>query len=196
MLTRTRGHLPHIEVPDGTYFLTFRLLDSLPQSVVFDYKEELEMQQKLKVHAPLILLKEYEAKIHKYLDASYGQCWLRDPRIAQLIVEAFRKHNDDRYRLHAYTIMPNHVHILFSLSDAKDLSEIICNWKGSISFYANKVLQRSGTFWQREYFDTVIKTQRQFEFAIRYIFRNPVNAGLCEDVFQWPWTAPLQTSNT
>jgi REP element-mobilizing transposase RayT len=127
-------------------------------------------------------------KIEKYLDTSYGQCWLRNPRIATLTIDALKKYDGQSYVLHAYTIMPNHVHVLFSLKGDAALSEVIGHWKGNSSFFANKALQRSGTFWQREYFDRTIKTERQFEYTIRYIFMNPVKAGLCAEVFQWPWT--------
>lgn len=188
MITRTRCYLPHTETPHDTYFVTFRLYDSLPQSIYLQYRQELEFKQRLKARDPLTLLNLYEAKIQNYLDASCGQCFLRDPRIARLVAEAFRGHSGDWYVLHAYTIMPNHVHVLISLKEVKPLSEIVRMWKGSSSFYANRLLERAGAFWQREYFERTIRSQRQFEYTIRYIFRNPVKAGLCKEVFQWPWT--------
>ena len=188
MITRTRGFLPHIEVPQGTYFVTFRLFDSLPQSVLNKYRQELELKKQSNKLSAQLLTNAYQSKINKYLDSCYGKCWLRDPKIASLLVKAFQKNQDKSYTLYAYTIMPNHVHILFSLTGAQTLSKVIGNWKGATSFYANKILQRSGVFWQREYFEKIIKSQRQFEFVVRYIYRNPVKAGLCDDPFKWPWT--------
>ena len=188
MLTRTRGYLPHIEAPKETYFVTFRLYDSLPQSVLVRYQKEFQLEKSPNISAPWIAFNHYEAKIEKYLDSSYGQCWLRDPKIARLIADAFRKQDGNWYDLHAYTIMPNHVHILFTLKGTKILCEIIRNWKGATSFFANQLLQRSRTFWQREYFERIVKSQRKFEYIIRYIFRNPVKPGLCNEVFEWPWT--------
>jgi REP element-mobilizing transposase RayT len=192
MITRTRGFLPHTEVPQGTYFLTFRLFDSLPRFVLSQYQQELEWKKRVQPNHSQILVNVYQAKIQKYLDSSYGNCWLRDPRIASFILDAFRKHQDDWYILHACTIMPNHVYALFSLKSANDLSEVIRNLKGSTAFYANKILQRSGIFWQREYFERIVKSKRQFEFVIRYTYRNPVKAGLCDDPFKWPWTRSSQ----
>ena len=168
--------------------MTFRLCDSLPQSVYLHLREEFDRRRRIKDQDPLVLLNQYKMKIEKYLDTSYGRCWLRNPGIAKLTVDALRKYDGQSYVLHAYTIMPNHVHVLFSLKGDTVLSEVIGHWKGNSSFFANKVLQRSGTFWQREYFDRTIKTERQFEYTIRYIFMNPVRAGLCAEVFQWPWT--------
>ena len=78
MITRTRGFLTHIEVPQGTYFLTFRLFDSLPQSVVMQYQQELEFKKRLHPANSQILTNAYQAKIQKYLDSGYGSCWLRD----------------------------------------------------------------------------------------------------------------------
>jgi REP-associated tyrosine transposase len=88
MITRTRGYLPHQDVPDETYFVTFRLFDSLPQSVLLQYREELEMKQKLKIYNPLALLDVYELKIETYLDNSFGCCWLRDPTVATSVIDA------------------------------------------------------------------------------------------------------------
>jgi len=188
MFARTRGYLPHIEVPSVTYMVTFRLYDSLPQPVISRYRQELEWQRRRKTLDPLILLNQYEMKIQKFLDGSYGHCWLRDPKIASLIVRILSKENNNWYVLHAYTVMPNHVHFLFSLKENKSLAKTIQFWKWSSSFYTNQVLERSGRFWQPEYFDTTIKSTRQFEFAARYIFRNPVKAGLYSEIHNWPWT--------
>ncbi len=84
--------------------------------------------------------------------------------------------------------MPNHVHVLFTLEGSSNLSFIIQSWKGCTALQANRLLGRTGRFWQPEYFDRLIKTTRQFEFYLRYILNNPVKAGLCVEVFQWPWS--------
>src|SRR5262245_21306321 len=184
----SRGYLPHIEIPDGTYFVTFRLSDSLPQKVLVRFQQERSALEKSKAIDPLLLLRDYESKIQKFLDASYGCCWLRNPAVAKVLVEALKKNDQKWYVLHAYTIMPNHVHALFSIIANGKLAEIMRNWKGASSFYSNRILQRSGVFWEHEYFERLIRSRRHFEFCIIYIFRNPVKAGLCAGVFQWPWT--------
>lgn len=188
MYARSRGYLPHFKVPSGTYFVTFRLCDSLPKSVLLRFQQELALQKKLKPRDEVFLVHEYQTKIERYLDQSYGACWLRDPKIAGIVLSALRKYNTDWYELHVYTVMPNHVHVLFSSKDIQSLDEILQNWKGASGFYANKALNRTGHFWQREYCDKWIRSRRQFEFYVRYIFRNPVKAGFCKEVHEWPWT--------
>lgn len=84
--------------------------------------------------------------------------------------------------------MPNHIHVLFTILDGFSLAGILHSWKSFTAHQANRVLNSTSSFWQREYFDTLVKSERQLEFVIRYILNNPVKAGLCPEVFQWPWT--------
>jgi REP element-mobilizing transposase RayT len=84
--------------------------------------------------------------------------------------------------------MPNHVHVLISLHKDFSLGSLLHSWKSFTANQANQLLGRSGSFWQREYYDRAIRSERQFEFTVRYIFNNPVKAGLCKEVYQWPWS--------
>jgi REP element-mobilizing transposase RayT len=84
--------------------------------------------------------------------------------------------------------MPNHVHVLLKLLEDFSLSSILHSWKNFTAREANRVLARTGEFWQREYFDILVTSERQLEFFLRYILNNPVKAGLCDHIFQWPWT--------
>ena len=189
MLSRTRGYLPHLETPNGTYFVTFRLDDSLPRELLNRWKQELEYNTRCN---PPDLRKdferEYRSKVESFLDTGAGQCWLKESRIASIVDRALRYFNTQRYFLHTWTIMPNHVHVLFTLRDSFRLSQILQSWKGFTAHCANHELNRSGSFWQREYFDRLIQSERHFEFAIRYVLNNPVKAGLCQEIFQWSWT--------
>ncbi len=83
--------------------------------------------------------------------------------------------------------MPNHVHVLFTQLEDWSLSKILHSWKSFTVKQANKLLGSSGCFWQPEYFDRLIKSERQFEFTLRYILNNPVKAGLCKEFQEWPW---------
>ena len=192
MLTRhTRGYLPHVDAPEGTYFLTFRLHDSLPAQIVVQWTTELrfrKLQQKQNRGSIYLLEDEYFHKIEAYLDTNAGDCWLSDPKIANIVSKALRYFDTKRYILHTWTIMPNHVHVLFTILTGFHLSSIAHSWKSFTAKEANRVLGRSGSFWQPESFDRLIRSHRQMEFTIRYILNNPVKAGLCKDFFQWPWT--------
>ncbi len=83
--------------------------------------------------------------------------------------------------------MPNHVHVLLTIFEQSTVSSVVYSWKSFTAKKANQSLGISGRFWQPEYFDRVIKSQRQFEFTVRYILNNPVKAGLCKKFYEWPW---------
>jgi hypothetical protein len=92
MLTRhSRGYLPHIEIPDATYFLTFRLHDSLPAPLIFQWNSELQsqkLQQTRNAASMYLLEKEYFRKIQDYLDTNTGNCWLGNPKNRQHRMQA------------------------------------------------------------------------------------------------------------
>ena len=187
---RTRGYLPHIETPNGTYFLTFRLHDSLPTELLWQWTQEVQHQKRLvqNQQEKRLLEREYHRKIEAYLDNNSGCCWLKDPTIASIVSNALRHFNGQRYRLHVWTIMPNHVHVLFDEMKPFRLESIAHTWKSFTAHEANRILNRTGPFWQRESYDAVIRSARQFDFTARYILNNPVKAGFCKEVFDWQWT--------
>ena len=186
MHIRTRGYLPHIFQPNSIYFVTFRLADSLPAAVLLKCKEK--AQSRAFDHSDKRVNYRYQRAIQDYLDTSNGDCWLKKPEIASMVNNAIRYFNNQRYELLVWTIMPNHVHVLFKLLGDISVSSILHSWKSFTSKEANKILNRTGEFWQREYFDILTRSERQLEFFLRYVLNNPVKAGLCEQIFQWPWT--------
>ncbi|MCI0614802.1 transposase [bacterium] len=188
MISRSRGYLPHLELSEGTYFVTFRLMDSLPSSVLTRLKQECFFKKGEQIPNVFLSKDKYHEKIEKLLDKGVGECWLRNPDIAKIVVNALKRFDDQQYNLHAWTVMPNHIHVLFTLESSSNLSSVVQGWKGATAFQANRMLERTGRFWQPEYFDVLVKTSRHFEFYLRYIFNNPVKAGLCAEVFHWPFT--------
>jgi REP element-mobilizing transposase RayT len=187
MISRSRGYLPHFESSAATYFVTFRLADSLPTALLLSWKAEMQHKISLDKTKYEIFAHEYNSKIEKYIDSGYGNCWLKNPEIASLVRNALRYFDKDRYVLHTWTLMPNHVHVLITLLENSSLSKTLHSWKSFTSKKANQLLGLSGQFWQPEYFDRLIKSERQFEFTLRYILNNPVKAGLCKEFQEWPW---------
>jgi putative DNA methylase len=187
MISRSRGYLPHIVNSQSTYFVTFRLADSLPAALLLSWQNELQHKRILDKPQSEEFFYEYERKIEKYLDNCHGHCWLKNHDIASVVQNALRYFNGERYDLHAWTIMPNHVHVLFTVTAGQTVSSILHSWKSFTSKQANKLLGTSGRFWQPEYFDRLITSSRQLEFTLRYILNNPVKAGLCKEFQQWPW---------
>ena len=79
--------------------------------------------------------------------------------------------------------MPNHVHVLIQTLGEQSLARIVHSWKSYTAHRANEILGRSGTFWQREYFDRIVRDEEDLRRTIEYVIENPVKAGLRD----WPW---------
>lgn len=127
--------------------------------------------------------KLYSGRIEGYLDKSIGNCYLRQQGIAQIIQNALECFNKKRYVLFAWCIMPNHVHTVFRPFDGHALDKILHSWKSYTAVQANKLLGRTGVFWQREYYDHLVRNEKEFHRILNYVLENPVKAGLID----WPW---------
>ncbi|GIV02400.1 MAG: hypothetical protein KatS3mg082_3032 [Nitrospiraceae bacterium] len=191
-----RGYLPHWKAEGATYFVTFRLADTLPKSFL-DRLEEEQRQEEARLQrehgqipeeAKRQLKEKISEKIEEYLDKGSGACWLRKPEIAELVANALRHFNGTRYRLHGFVIMPNHVHVLVTPQGDHTLSSILHSWKSYTANEANKLLGRKGRdFWQRESYDHLVRNEKDFLRIWQYMLANPVKAGLCEHPEEWPF---------
>ncbi len=169
--------MPHRDEPGLTQFVTFRLADSFPEELQDEWKKLLKIEDD----------RERRTQLESWLDLGHGVCHLRDDRISQLVAEAIRKFDGRHYRLHAWTIMPNHVHVLFEVADVP-MRKILQQWKGVTARAANALLGLQTPFWQRDYWDTYMRDPDHQERTIRYIRNNPVKAAQVSDWKAWPWT--------
>lgn len=179
---RSRGYLPHWEAENEIYFVTFRLHDSLPASL-FEPPTFESNRLALRDSADTPSKLPKSSKLARHLDAGHGACYLKDPRVAAIVARALRQFDGDRYDLLAWCIMPNHVHVVIHLLDGRDLSRVLHSWKSYSSSRANQVLGRGGTFWQREYYDHLVRNADELQRIIRYVAENPIKAGLKD----WTW---------
>ncbi len=179
----TRGYLPHFDGERVTQHVCFGLFDSLPQQRLRFWSEELK--QLTAKQADI----ERRKRIEQYLDNGYGSCFLKDARAAQILRDAMLHFDGERYALHAWCVMPNHVHVLFTPALGFRTSEIVQTWKSFTANRCNKLLGRTGSFWQKESFDRYIRNDRHYWNALRYIENNPVKAGLCQRPEDWRWSS-------
>jgi REP element-mobilizing transposase RayT len=84
--------------------------------------------------------------------------------------------------------MPNHVHVLFK-TGSTPMAKTVESWKKYTAQRANQILGRRGAFWQRDYWDTYMRDERQTAKAKSYIEANPSKAGLVLDPATWPWSS-------
>ncbi len=180
----SRGYLPHFDRADRVQALTFRLGDSVPAHVIAAWRSELNWREGLPVENPASAV--LRKRLATYEDAGHGACHLRNPRVSALMDGALRFFNGERYRLLAWTIMPNHVHVLVETITGYLIGEIVHSWKSFIAHRANALLRESGGFWSADYHDRYIRDENHLWDAVVYIEMNPVKAGLCERVEDWP----------
>lgn len=132
---------------------------------------------------------EITKRIEEFLDRCEGPRWLADERVARIVTQALASFNGERYLLHAWVIMPNHIHVLFTPCDSFLLSSIVHSWKSFTSKQAKKITGLEGKFWQPEYLDRAIRNERHFQTAKEYIEYNPVKSGLALRPDEWPWSS-------
>jgi putative DNA methylase len=130
--------------------LTYRLVDSLPSDVAKNIVTEYPNG----VKSPA-----YRKRIEDYVDAGHGACWLRRPEIAAIVLDSWRHFDAVRYRLHAWVIMPNHVHLVVQTIEPNDLAAAVNGWKSFSARRINDLLRRRGGLWQREYWDRFIRNE-------------------------------------
>ena len=200
-----RGYLPHVKREGAVYFVTFRLADSLPRDVILKFLAEkaarlrrLETCCQTSPNTPArasqdtkeSIERDYARKLERYLDKGAGECVLRRPDLAELVAGALRFFIDQRYRLDAWVVMPNHVHAVFWPIPNHTVSQIIKSWKQYSGVRANRILKRVGTeFWQPESFDHWIRDDQEHYRCCRYVIYNPVKAGLCRTPEEWPYSS-------
>jgi putative transposase len=198
-----RRHLPHIQPPGATLFITFRLAGSIPTEVLQQLRAEAD-----RVEAILAGIPDPQARAERaYLEqrrlfgkwdtaldtAQSGPFWLRDPQIADLLAESLH-HRDGRvYDLVAYCIMPNHVHVVYTPLPKEDgtyhaMSAIMHSLKLYTAGESNLLLGREGQFWQHENYDHVVRDEAELRRIIWYVLNNPVKAGLVECWEDWKWS--------
>jgi REP element-mobilizing transposase RayT len=119
------------------------------------------------------------------MDQGHGSCDLENPAFAAIVEEQLRFFDGRRYDLHAWVVMPNHVHALITPYPGITLGEISKSWKGYSARRINERLGRRGPFWSRDYFDRYIRDEAHFAAVVRYIEANPVRAGLCREQREW-----------
>ena len=216
--TYYRRHLPHYQPEYATFHTVFRLAGSLPANVIEELRQEQKQLKCIANEARDIHIQRkqsaqlrqlYFERFNSLLDqASSGPTWLKEPEVAMIVKEAIDYRDGNIFNVLAYCIMSNHVHMLFEplLNDVSQLAEstnvkksqdnvstykvtkILESLKKYTSLRTNRILQRSGSFWQHESYDHVIRDDDELENTLWYILLNPVKAGLVNNWTKWRWS--------
>jgi REP element-mobilizing transposase RayT len=169
--------LPHLYEIDQPVFLTWRLHGSLPSHRVFP--------------APTVHSGKAFAALDRLLEESRtGPFYLRQPAIADMVVEVLQHtaHKMRHHTLHAFVVMPNHMHLL--VSPHLPMPQLTKMLKGYTAKRANQILARTGNpFWQEESYDHLVREGLEGERIRRYIEQNPVRAGFVTEAHHYRWSS-------
>lgn len=138
MLKITKRNLPHWQLPESLYFITYRLINGTLNN------------------DEIILIREH-------------------------LIEGDNKFND----LYCTVVMNTHVHIILKPRGEYTLSDIMKGIKGVSANRINKLRNKSGSIWQDESMDRIIRNEEELEQKIQYMFYNPIKAGITEDTWSY-----------
>jgi REP element-mobilizing transposase RayT len=173
-INHIKGNLPHWRQEGKIYFVTFRTADSMPQEKLKEWQEELDAwkaqnpephtkEQKKEYY------KRFPAKIQEYLDAGHGACHLKNENVKSIVENALKFFDGERYILDEYVVAANHVHVLLTPKEDHQLSDILHSWKSFTANEINKITGEKGSFWQKESFDHLVRSEVSLEKFREYI---------------------------
>jgi REP element-mobilizing transposase RayT len=175
-----RRCLPHWQPDNADIFLTFRLYGTLPRCRLSAGHGP----------APQTPVQQFVAMDRELDQARPGPTWLANPAVADAVAKTLLLGHAawHLYELHAWVIMPNHVHML--CLPHKPLSGITNAIKSASAREANAILGRRGQpFWQPESYDHWIRTELEFGNIANYIEDNPVRGGLAPSPQDYRWSS-------
>ena len=106
----------------------------------------------------------------------------------------YRDRHLRHYQLHAFVVMPNHVHLLMTPLVA--VSRVMQSLKRFTAREGNRILGLTGrSFWQDESYDRLVRNDAEFERITHYIEMNPVKAGLAITPEEFPWSSARPIDN-
>lgn len=188
-VTVRRGErLAHWELAASIYHVVFRLADSAPSEQLQRWQEARRRYAALVARENRILTESerreygslYAESVEKYLAAGHGRCILRIPVVAAAVRRTLLHDHGIRYDLHAWTIMPNHVHVVVGTRDGTSIKKVVEQWK-HVSGHA--ISGQAGVrppIWMRDNYSHIIRTADEYVNQVRYVWRNPESAGLRE----------------
>jgi REP element-mobilizing transposase RayT len=189
---RQGAKLPHWTTEGATYSVTFRLADSVPSEAAERLQRELTTLEAASKRGHILSLGDQiqlsrlrSEKIDQLLNAGHGACLLRSPGAAETVAGALQHFDGKRYRLLAWCVMPNHVHVVFKPDAGHELPKLLHSWKSFSANEINKKLKRTGALWQTESYDHLVRDMDDLRHQIDYVRQNPAKAGLTDWLWVW-----------
>ena len=204
-----RRNLPHWRQEGCTYFVTFRLIDSIPRPLLLAWEQERkswlaahgigpglpaaefhESYSAIDVRVRRAFERRQAHRLHLELDRNHGRCLLERPVVREGLRSALHHFHGTRCWCGDWVIMPNHVHWLLVPMPGWRLEDVLRSIKGFVSVQAARQEDKMGRLWQSESYDRLVRDRTELEAFRRYIANNPAKAGLASGrvaVFQADW---------
>jgi REP element-mobilizing transposase RayT len=196
-VTYYQRNLPHWQPEGKGLFVTWRLWGTLPAGVWSQIKARADLQKSARARVPAPPKPSSAGEFFLAMDRALektgrGAKWLENPNVASAVLAIIRRGEELRhYDLHAFVIMPNHVHIL--IEPLAEPVRLLRALKGASARDANRILGRVGHhFWQDESFDHWVRTGAEFDRIRDYIQQNPVKTGLVHRPEDWAWSSAMR----
>jgi len=195
-------NLPHVFNSEKPVFISYRLKFTLPQQVLDEFEKRKKQWLQDKDTTSSQVYQVTPARQDGLRFAWYDELlaksaevpkFLHRKDITEVIASSFQHFDGIRYRLLAYCIMPNHVHVLIiPLRDSEgndfQVARITYGWKRYTANQINKLIGRKGSLWQKESYDHLVRNEKELMNILNYIIQNPVKAGLVSSWQNWPGT--------
>jgi REP element-mobilizing transposase RayT len=176
-------HLPHWRQEGATYYVTFHLTDALPQAKIREL-QAIRREWEAKQPPPRTeaqwesYAREVTVKAERWIDEGHGRCYFRASEHAKLLADALLHFQDKRYLVSCFTVMPNHCHLVVKPYPGHELEKILQAWKGYVSHQVNLAHNQTGSIWQQESYDRIVRDEEHLYRVIQYIGRNAAKAGI------------------
>jgi len=182
-------NMPHFQPSDGAFFITYRLKGSIPKNILHDYREEyntLKENKKTRKEANNLFIETAD----NYLDNHSNLHLLRNPKLARIVADSLHYFDGKYFKLLAYCIMSNHVHVVVDQNGYNDiqLSDVFGRIKSYSANECNKVLNKKGSFWTPEIYDHLLLNRNDIDYYIKYTLNNPVAANITDKWNNWAYS--------
>lgn len=199
-----RRDLPHWRQNGATYFVTFRLADSIPAAVIRQWGEERRIWYE--VHGcrdgmpPAEWMRRYRQidemerraferqnarRLFEETDAGHGCCALADRKVRGFVLAALGFFRGERCWSGDAVVMPNHVHWLVQPINGGELETLLASIKRHSATQVAKTRSHVGAFWQRESYDHIVRNRAELDRIRRYVQENPQRAGLKDGEYDY-----------
>lgn len=179
-------HITHWDLSSAIYHIAFHLSDSVPTDQLLawrtaraDFEARARGEHRALTPEEVAEMRElYSQRVERYLANGHGACILHDERAAESIRRTLEHDNGARYELHAWTIMPNHVHIVVRCFAGEKMKEIVDTWKSVSAHGIVNAVGCTAPVWMSDHYSRIIRTAEEYAKQIKYVWGNPEAAGL------------------